>query len=243
MNAYENEELKPLEEATSSTPLETNFIPTLKEDDEVLEMNEDFDFENFQVVRREFFAHLSEPCISFKNCKITINKACLNKFPKTMYAQALISDKKKILALRPCEEGARDSFLWCGTDKNGTKKSRTTTCKIFFAKLVDLMGWIPEHRYKLLGKLIHANGQYLLAFDLTAAQVYPTTYTENEKPISTKTPIFPAEWQNQFGLPFREHRKSMQINVFDGYAIYSIKDKPVQKTENPITEETGGETA
>ena len=58
MNAYENEELKPLEEATSSTPLETNFIPTLKEDDEVLEMNEDFDFENFQVVRREFFAHL-----------------------------------------------------------------------------------------------------------------------------------------------------------------------------------------
>ena len=37
--------------------------------------------------------------------------------------------------------------------------------------------------------------------------------------------MFPAEWQNQFGMPFMEHRKSMQISTFDGYAIYAIKEK------------------
>jgi len=231
MSELENENVESLTSATSSLPEEKTFIPTLKEEDELLEMNEDFDFENFQVVRREFFAHLSEPTVSFKNCKITINSACLSKFPDTMYAQALVSDNKKILALRPCEEGARDSFLWCKFDKNGKRVPKTTTCKIFFAKLVNLMGWTPEHRYKLLGKLVHANGQYLIAFDLTSAQIYPTTYTENEKPKSSKTPVFPAEWQTQFGLPFKEHRKSMIINVFDGYAIYSIKDNPQKKNE------------
>ena len=100
MSELENENVESLTSATSSLPEEKTFIPTLKEEDELLEMNEDFDFENFQVVRREFFAHLSEPTVSFKNCKITINSACLSKFPDTMYTQALVSDNKKILAFK-----------------------------------------------------------------------------------------------------------------------------------------------
>jgi len=32
-------------------------------------------------------------------------------------------------------------------------------------------------------------------------------------------------------MPFNEHRQSMQINVFDGYAIYSIKDNTAVKAE------------
>ena len=40
----------------------------------------------------------------------------------------------------------------------------------------------------------------------------------------SRTPVFPSDWQNQFGLSFEEHRQSMQINVFDGYAVYAIKD-------------------
>ena len=32
-----------------------NIAPVLKEDDEVINLGEDFDFDGFQVVRREFF--------------------------------------------------------------------------------------------------------------------------------------------------------------------------------------------
>ena len=35
---------------------------------------------------------------------------------------------------------------------------------------------------------------------------------------------YPIGWQNQFGMTFNEHKKSMLVNFFEGYAIYSIKD-------------------
>ena len=48
--------------------------------------------------------------------------------------------------------------------------------------------------------------------------------------------MFPAGWQDQFGLPYKEHQQSMQINIFDGYAIYSIKDSSVpDAAEEPKT--------
>lgn len=198
--------------------------PVLDQNDELLEFGDDFDFDGYQVVRREFFAHLNEPSATFNNCKFYVNAACLAKFPKTEYVQALINQESKIMALCPCEEEQRDSFLWCNTSK-GKRKPKQITCKLFFAQLFTLMNWNPDYRYKLLGKLIHANGKYLLAFDLTATEVYMKTTTPEGKPKTSRTPVFPAEWQGQFGLPYNENRQSMQINIFDGYAIYAIKDR------------------
>lgn len=204
-------------------PTTSDGAPVLSKNDELLEMGAAFDFDGFQVVRREFFAHLNEPSISFNNYKFYVNTACLSKFPETEHVQVLVNRKTKILALRPCEEGERDSFLWCNNSK-GKRKPKQTTCKLFFAKIISLMNWNPDYRYKLTGKLIHAKGEYLIAFDLTATEVYQRTFLEGAKPKTSKTPVFPSEWQDQFGLPFKEHRQSMQINIFDGYAIYAIKD-------------------
>lgn len=207
-------------------------VPTLNTNDELLELGEDFDFDGFQIVRREFFAHLSEPSVTFNNCKFSVNTACLAKFPNTDYAQVLINRQKKILALRPCVEGARDSFQWCSLQK-GKRKPKPITCKLFYAKIVTMMEWNPDYRYKLLGKLIHANDEYLLAFDLTATEVYQKIFPEGKKPKTSRTPVFPAEWQDQFGLPYNEHRLSMQINIFDGYAIIAVKENGAQDEEAP----------
>ena len=49
--------------------------PVLGKNDEVLDMGDNFSLDEFQVVRREFFAHLAEPSItfnSFKFCFFTI---------------------------------------------------------------------------------------------------------------------------------------------------------------------------
>ena len=197
--------------------------PLLENGDEIIDMGDDFAFDGFQVVRREFFAHLTEPAVTFNNCKFYVNCACLNKFPDTDYVQVLVNQNTKIMALLPCAENARDSLAWCYASK-GKRKPRQTTCKLFFAKIVSMMDWNPDYRYKLLGKLIHANGQYMIAFDLTATEVYQRIFPEGAKPKTSRTPVFPAGWQDQFGLPYKEHQQSMQINIFDGYAIYSIKD-------------------
>ena len=214
--------------APSTTPIDA---PQLAEGDEILEL-ENFDFEDFQVVRREFFAHLREPSVTFNDCKFQVNMACLTKFPNCDFAQVLVSQEEKILALRPCAEGTKDAYMWCGVSK-GKRKPKAITCKLFFAKIVSLMNWNPKYRYKLLGRLIHANGEYLIAFDLNAPEVYQRTFVEGEKPKTSRTPVFPSEWQTQFGLSYNVHKQSMQINIFDGYAVYAIKDTTAVSDDAP----------
>ena len=206
----------------AETPKE---YPNLAEGEEILNMGEDFDFGEF------------EPSLTFNNCRIYVNAASLSKFPNTDYMQILINRQTKILALRPCREGDRDAFPWA-YDSKGKRKPKQVTCKLFFAKIFTMMGWNPDFRYKLLGTVIHSKGEYLLAFDLSSTEVYQKTYTEGEKPKTSRTPVFPSGWQNQFGLPFYEHRQSMQINIFDGYAIYAIKDNTV-KSAHADTDDTG----
>lgn len=219
--------------------------PVLAEGDEILEL-ENFDFEDFQVVRREFFAHLREPSVTFNDCKFQVNMACLTKFPNCDFAQVLVSQEEKILALRPCAEGTKDAYMWCGVSK-GKRKPKAITCKLFFAKIVSLMNWNPKYRYKLLGRLIHTNGEYLIAFDLNAPEVYQRTFAEGEKPKTSRTPVFPSEWQTQFGLPYNVHKQSMQINIFDGYAVYAIKDTTAVSDDAPAAlpsvVSTGGDNA
>ena len=82
-----------------------------------------------------------------------------------------------------------------------------------------------EYKYKLLGRIVHANGEYLLVFDLTATEIYQRTLTEGQKQRTSRIPVFPAEWQNQFGLPYKDHQQEMQINIFDGYAIFAIQER------------------
>lgn len=229
-----NRQTEPIQSEVPKSNNAESFIgtPELKQGDEILEMDEQFNFDGFQVVRREFFAHQHEPSITFNNCKFYVNSACLNKFPNVEYVQVLVNQDTQILALRPCAEGLRDAYAWCGHSK-GKRKPKQTTCKIFYAKMFDLMGWNPDFRYRILGKMIHANGEYLLAFDLASTEIYQKTYSEGAKPKTSRIPVYPASWQNQFGLSVKEHRQSLQVNTFKGYAVYCIKDSSeIEKKRN-----------
>ena len=165
------QDVEPREE-TEAKPASS--VPDTEE--EIIELGESFDFDGFQVVRREFFAHLRDPSVTFNNCKFSVNSACLQKFPDTTSVQILINRETKVMALIPCPDGAKDSFQWCNISK-GKRKPKAVTCRLFFAKVADMMGWNPNYKYKLLGKLVHANGQFLLAFDLTATEIYQRVET------------------------------------------------------------------
>jgi len=223
----------------NNTDIQDNFYneqPLLVPGDDIIEMNTAFDFDNFQVVRREFFAHMCEPSITFNMCKFYVNAACLSKFPSTECVQVLINQEKKILALRPCSESAKDSFVWCTVSK-GKRKPKQTTCKLFFAKIFSLMNWNPDYRYKITGKLLRSNSGYLLVFDMNSTEVYQRIFQDGQRPKTSRTPVFPEEWKDQFGLSVKEHKQSMQINIFDGYAIYSIKDSTEIATEAGVSEQ------
>jgi len=185
-----------------------------------------FSYDGYQVVRREFFAHMHEPSITFNNCRVSVNTACLNRQPTVDYVQILVNPENKKLAIRPCGEDEKDSFLWC-TTKGDKRKPRQILCRMFFAKIIQLMDWNPDYRYKMLGKLIQSGNEHLYIFDLTDAEVYQRFLTNENKIKTSRIPVFPAEWQTQFGLPVEEHRRLLQVNIFEGYTVFGIKDKPV----------------
>ena len=188
---------------------------------------ETFSYDGYQVVRGEFFAHTFEPSITFNDSRVYVNMACLKRMPAVDYIQILINQQTKKLVVRPCGEDEKDSFRWCS--HTGKRKPKQIICRIFYAKLVEMMQWNPAYRYKLLGKLIKTNSEQLYVFDLKATEVYQRIRQEGGKTRNTRTPIFPSEWQNQFGLPVEEHRRQLQINIFDGYTVFGIKDGDTRK--------------
>ena len=185
----------------------------------------DFSFDGYQVVRGEFFAHVYEPSITFKGGKFYVNTACLRKLPDVDYVLILVNPNTKKLVIRPCTEDTKDATPW----RTPSKKPKQITCRLFFAMVMKLMEWNPDYRYKVLGKLIRSNGELIFVFDLSDRQAYPCTITEDNKVKMSRLPSYPAEWENQFGLPVDEHQKQLQINIFNGYSVFSLIDKASQK--------------
>ena len=184
--------------------------------------DESFSYDGFQVVRGEFFSHIYEPSFTLNLNKISVNMACIRKLPDVEYVQILVHPEEKNLVIRPCKEEEKDSFRWKTTGKKVSPKQ--VTCKVFFAKIYALMGWNLDYRYKLLGKLIRSNGELLFVFNLNNPEIYIRVFREGEKPLVSRTPVYPQEWKNQFGISVEEHRKSLSMNKFSEYTIFGVRE-------------------
>ena len=104
------------------------------------------------------------------------------------------------------------------------------------------MGWNSAYRYKLLGKLIKSDNELLFVFDLTTPEIFVRSEKEDGKIKTSRTQSYPEEWQNQFGVPVEEHQSNLQVNMFDGYAVFGISENNTaeleeEKTEHPEKEE------
>ena len=191
----------------------------------------DLDLNEFEVARSEFFAHIREPSFIFSDGKVGVNTACVRKLPDVEYVQFLINKNKKKLAIRACLEEDIFSIRW-GITKGGKRYPRMITGRMFFMKVCDLIGWNPQYRYKVLGKLVRAHEELIILFDLTAQETFERSSDADGKRRTSRLPVFPAEWKNQFGIPFSEHKKALQINMFEGYTVFSLADRKTSG-ENP----------
>ena len=111
--------------------------PERKTHIEPYEAEEDpnFSYDGFQVTRREYYAHMLEPAISFADGKLSINAVCLKKAPDVEYVQILVNREQKKLVIRPCAEDDWDSLKWC----TAARKTKVITCRMFFAMIMDMM--------------------------------------------------------------------------------------------------------
>ena len=163
----------------------------------------------YQVTKAELFAHSREPAITIWENKIKFNMACLRRFPGVTHIQILIHPVQKRLIIRPCDPDAPDSLRWAKGGGDKEIGNRDLLCKIFAAKVFDLMKWDKQYRYKMMGNPAVCDGEMLFLFRLTDFELF----TNGKKPKS----YLPGDWRDYFGTPVEQHEESFKINLADGY--------------------------
>lgn len=163
----------------------------------------------YQVTKAELFAHSREPAITIWQNRIKFNMACLRRFPGVTHIQILIHPVQKRLIIRPCQPDAPDSLRWARGGGEKELSNRDLLCKIFAAKVFDLMGWDPQYRYKMMGNPAVCDGEMLFLFRLTDFELF----TNGKKSKS----YLPSDWRDYFGTPVEQHEDSFKINLADGY--------------------------
>lgn len=205
----------------SKAPLQQSF----KDMEEIRIDN--FSFEGHQVVPAEYFAHRYEPSVTFNRGKISLNTACLKRFPEINYILIMVNPVDKQMIVKPITEDVKDSFVW----RTKSNKPKQISCGIFVGMVVNLMKWNPNYRYKLLGKLINTNEGYIFLFNLSSYEFYERNFSEGEEKLrSSKIPKFPEEWKHRFGLSVEEHKKQLQAIVISDFTIYGINNSNTTRT-------------
>ena len=180
-----------------------------------------FSLEGYQIARGEFFPHLAEPSITFDRYRIYMNTACIRKAPDVEFVQVMVHAAAHKIALHLCDEDEKDAFAWC----TPRRRPRKVRCPVFFAMIMELMNWDPQYRYRILGEMTTNGTMQLFVFDLSSAVAYPILQkTDLSGKRTVCTPRYPEEWKNQFGLPVEKHRQRYQINIFDQFVVFSVKN-------------------
>ena len=183
-----------------------NAKPLTAEDEEAEEI---IDLAGFQVTKAELFAHIREPAITIWENKLKFNMACLRRFPGVTHIQILIHPEQKRLIIRPCLPDAPDSLRWAKGGGEKELSNRDLLCKIFAAKVFDLMSWDTQYRYKMIGKPAVYKNEMLYLFKLTDFELFLTG--------KKKGSYLPIEWRDYFGIPVEQHEESYKIDLADGY--------------------------
>jgi len=136
-------------------------------------LQQTFSLEYDEVIRGEWFARGGEPILTFNPVRglVYINAAGLKRLPEMEYALFIISSEEKRLSIFPCDAGERDAVR-LRSDSLNRNKPRYIRCRANFTdKLLVLMDWQNDCRYKMRGALAIGKKDTILTFDLVSAEV------------------------------------------------------------------------
>lgn len=180
----------------------------------VVDETVEIDLAGYQVTKAEFFSHVTEPSVTIWNDRVKFNMACIRRFPGITHIQLLVNVIEKRLIIKPCHADAPDSLRWISGGTQAEIRNKEMRCRVFCAKLFDLMSWNPAFRYKLLGKPAVYKEEILFLFRLSDFELFVAS--SNTK---RHTAYFPLDWRDVFGTPALEHEESYRIDLADGYVI------------------------
>lgn len=206
-------------------------------DERAKEIAQSFNYDGYQIVRREMFAHLREPAMTIRRDSLTFNTACIEGLEDAVYVQVMVSSTEHRIAVRKVKEGDVDSLRWC-IAKPDKRKSRVIKGTRFAEGIYKLMDWDSGCRYKILGHRIEYMGEMIYVFELDHCEIFKERKrrTKEEKEELSKsmtpeeleelnkkerkesmTPFSPADTENTFGLPVEQHYNQIELENLHGY--------------------------
>ena len=177
----------------------------------------EFNFNGFQVVRREFFSKATCPAVTFKFGSVIFNLRAIKKLDECEFIKFLMHPEKPILVIKPGFEDEKDAMQWCRKDKRNKTVPRKIIAKDFTAKLYNDMNWTIDTTHKVLGTFFYNKKEKVFAFELINAEAYKCL----SEPLSDdpkrrkRVPYMPEHWKDSYGLPYEESQKPL-ITTFDG---------------------------
>ncbi len=199
------------------------FPPDYNPDDEM-------DLDDYEIVSAEFFAQVKEPAFTVNVNKVTPNAASVRLLSHADYVKIMVRQDEKKLVLKPTDEYDLNGYKWVRV-KDGKRYPSQRTGEPFVLFLCEVMNWNPDYRYKILGKRMFSKGVAILVFDLTVAQPFPKGTPGVDGKPERRSGLLEG-WNGSFGPRYGDNQRSLQVDTFEGYTVFSIRGnkKNKQKT-------------
>lgn len=203
-------------------PSEGPRAPGLKGDTEAVES-----LAKYQHIASGFFSQTKEPTLTINKRKISVNAAAARLFPDVDYMEILINSDERKVAYLPSSEYSVRSYQWA-REKGGRRYGAVRTGPQFVLCICQIMGWDPNKKYRIQGRKVPSDvGEHILLFDLKDGGGTEKLSTDN----NGQSDLLP-DWNGIFGPLFSESERTLQIDKFDGYAYFSLKDGWVDPTDS-----------
>lgn len=199
----------------------------------------------FQIVRMQMFATAHSPAVRITASSIVFTTACMKKFHDAEYVEVLFHPILKRLAVRPCDAKTPGAVHW-GKQTNGRWTANVRSIVAFAQPLFRIMGWDLENVYRVCALCYRENGERLLLFDLSEAEIMrigkdrekPVADAAKEHPSRHTARVFPSAWAETFG-PVANHewrRQEEEDQLYANGRACGLTARTIEKL-CPITEE------
>ena len=225
------------------------------------ELEKEFSYDGYQVVRKELFAHLRDPAIVIRKDSVTFNTACINGLEDVVYIHMMFNKELKRIVVEGCDENDKDALRWC-VAKPDKRKSRKMMGRPFSELIYREMGWDEGCRYKILGYRIQFEGKTLYVFDLNVPEVFlekkrkqktDSVKTSESAPVqaeeqpkaNTRKGYYPDDIANTFGVSVEQHKEETAFHHMDGYVSVGMltgsqrRTGEIQEQRSLVMSDTG----
>ena len=171
-------------------------------------LQQTFSINNDEIARGEYFSHTNEPMLTFNPARklVYVNAVSLKRLPDMDYALIVISSIEKRLSIYPCNTNEQHAVRLRSGGQYRNKPRQVRCYEDFSEKILSLMNWKRDCRYRIIGYTAVGEYNTIIAFDLSSAE----EFSPGERAAD-----IPVKAQEQFGSTFDEQRSNPLVKIIE----------------------------